>query len=437
MVLHLISSLLISALLPLAILIAFILMKLFGVDANIVALSGIAIAIGTMVDTGIVLCENILSRLKTAPSDENKLETIYTATTEVSGAVMTAVLTTIVSFLPVFALQAAEGRLFKPLAYTKTFSLMGALIVSLILIPPATHFLFRDWGKHKRILKSLYVFEILAGTLLLTKYIFPGLVLIALGTYCLFKEKILKKYTAIEKYSPYIILAIALTFVLFFLAHSWLPLGVETTTIINMVVVGLLIAGLLYVFKLFQSAYPKLLAWCLDNKALFLVLPTSIVLIGGVIWSRMGEEFMPQLDEGSFLYMPTTMPHASIGEALDVMQKLDLAVSSIPEVELTVGKLGRVDSSLDPAPISMFENIINYKPEYIFDENGKNHQNIKTKSQVGQNSIGSIVNDHKDKNQNGANHPGKLTLFNGVFTQGRSNRALFELLQLCWKSPRA
>ena len=86
--------------------------------------------------------------------------------------------------------------------------------------------------------------------------------------------------------------------------------------------------------------------------------------------SRMGEEFMPPLDEGSFLYMPTVMPHASIGEALDVLKKLDMAVSAIPEVELIVGKLGRVDSSLDPAPISMFENIINYKSEYLVDAAG-------------------------------------------------------------------
>jgi Cu(I)/Ag(I) efflux system membrane protein CusA/SilA len=108
----------------------------------------------------------------------------------------------------------------------------------------------------------------------------------------------------------------------------------------------------------------------LRHKLLFSLLPLSVVLTGGVIWSQMGEEFMPPLDEGSFLYMPTTMPHASIGEALDVVKKLDMAVSAIPEVELIVGKLGRVESSLDPAPISMFENIINYKPEYIVDAAG-------------------------------------------------------------------
>ena len=338
MVMHLLSSVLISALLPLAILVAFILMKIFGVDANIVALSGIAIAIGTMVDMGIVLCENILVQLKNLKPEENRLETVFRATTEVSGAVLTAVLTTIVSFLPVFALQASEGQLFKPLAYTKTFSLVGALLVSLLIIPPAAHFLFRE-RKKPRLLS-------------------------------LFEKRILNKFPRIEPHKAIIVPYAIVLLVLCFLSYSWKPLGLESNILINILFVGLLLAVSLYIFKLFQGAYPKLLAWCLNNKAKFLVLPLGVVLCGGFIWSKMGEEFMPALDEGSFLYMPTTMPHASIGEALDVMQKLDMAVSSIPEVELVVGKLGRVDSSLDPAPISMFENIINYKPEYTFDENG-------------------------------------------------------------------
>ncbi len=371
MVMHLASSFLIAALLPLAILIAFILMKIFGVDANVVALSGIAIAIGTMVDIGIVLCENILVRIKSAPPDENRLETIYKASTEVSGAVFTAVLTTIVSFLPVFALQAAEGKLFKPLAYTKTFSLTGALLVSLLLVPPAAHILFKDWAKHKRSLRVLYITEIIAGIALLLHYTFPGLILILFATYHLFSKRVLEKFPRLESYKRFITPGAVILFVLYFLAKSWLPLGVESATLSNVILIGLLIAIALGILNHFQSIYPKLLLWCLNNKALFLIFPLFITLIGGVIWSRMGEEFMPSLDEGSFLYMPTTMPHASIGESIDVLKKLDMAVSSIPEVELTVGKLGRADSSLDPAPISMFENIINYKSEYILNKNGR------------------------------------------------------------------
>ena len=340
MVMHLASSILISALLPLAILIAFILMRIFGVDANIVALSGIAIAIGTMVDMGIVLCENIIVRLKNAPEGKNRLETIYEASTEVSGAVLTAVLTTIVSFLPVFALQAAEGKLFKPLAYTKTFSLTGALIVALLLVPPAAHYFFRDWSKHKISLRLLYLAEVGIGAVLFITYSLPGLLLIALGLFGLFNEKLLNKFPRLESHKELVAPSVVILFVLYFLARSWLPLGVESNVANNIFVVGLLIAISLTLLRYFQHWYPKLLEWCLHNKALFLVIPLVVTLSGGIIWAKMGEEFMPPLDEGSFLYMPTTMPHASIGETLNVVQKLDLAVSSIPEVELTVGKLG-------------------------------------------------------------------------------------------------
>ncbi len=148
MVMHLRSSILISALLPLAVLMCFIAMKTFGVDANIVALSGIAIAIGTMVDMGIILCENILKHLDEADPDENRLEVVFRASSEVGGAVLTAVSTTIVSFLPVFTMIGAEGKLFKPLAFTKTFALVASVIVALTIIPPAAHVLFTTRVKH-------------------------------------------------------------------------------------------------------------------------------------------------------------------------------------------------------------------------------------------------------------------------------------------------
>ena len=141
MVLHLRSSILISALLPLAVLMCFIAMKTFGVDANIVALSGIAIAIGTMVDMGIILCENILKHLDEADPNEDRGHVIFRAANEVASAVLTAVSTTVVSFLPVFTMVAAEGKLFRPLAFTKTFALAASVIVALTIIPPAAHIL--------------------------------------------------------------------------------------------------------------------------------------------------------------------------------------------------------------------------------------------------------------------------------------------------------
>ena len=134
-VMHLRSSILISALLPLAVLMCFIAMRVFGVDANIVALSGIAIAIGTMVDMGIILCENILTHLDDADPEEDRLEVVFRASSEVGGAVLTAVATTIVSFLPVFTLEAQEGRMFAPLAYTKTLAMFFASLLSITLVP--------------------------------------------------------------------------------------------------------------------------------------------------------------------------------------------------------------------------------------------------------------------------------------------------------------
>jgi Cu(I)/Ag(I) efflux system membrane protein CusA/SilA len=172
--------------------------------------------------------------------------------------------------------------------------------------------------------------------------------------------------------------------------------------------VGILIGGLLGFFTLFQRyLYEPILRWCLAHKLLFLSLPAAILLFGGSAWlgfdrifsfipkaaslagisestvreSRpwvaasstlpgLGKEFMPPLDEGSFLYMPTTMPHASIGEAMDVLQLQNRFLISIPEVESVVGKIGRAESPLDPAPISMIETFIAYKSEYKTDENG-------------------------------------------------------------------
>ena len=375
MLLNLGSSLLISGLLPLAVLICFIFMKLFSVDANIVALSGIAIAIGTMVDMGIVLCQNILAHLKNKPEDKSSLETIYEASTEVAGAVLTAVLTTIVSFLPVFAMEAAEGKLFKPLAFTKTFALLAAIIVALTIIPPAAHLIFKKRVYGEKIKRLSYYLQIALGIFALFWLRVFGLAIIALGVFWLLQNKFADKIERLRfKNIPpetFVVTGIILLMVLYYLTSSWMPFGVDSSLLINLLFTGLLIAGALYLFKLFERSYPRILKWCLANKRRFLAAPAAIVLAGVLIWSQMGKEFMPSLDEGSFLYMPTTMPHASIGESLDQLKKLDMAVSQIPEVEMVVGKLGRADTPLDPAPISMYENVINYKSEYITDKDGR------------------------------------------------------------------
>ena len=396
LVLHLRSSVLISALLPLAVLMCFIAMKIFKVDANIVALSGIAIAIGTMVDMGIVICENILKHLNEAGPDDDKLQVIFKAANEVGGAVLTAVSTTVVSFLPVFTMTGAEGKLFKPLAFTKTFALIASVIVALTIIPPAAHILFTrklTLRKAKRYMLAgiLIAFAILA-VLWLAWWV--GVIIGAIAFYHLLKERIPQR---VKGSLPLAMNILAVLLVGIILTKHWLPLGGDKGVVRNLVFVALLIGGLLLFFRVFQKYYPRILGWCLAHKIAFLCIPGMAIVLALMVWlgfervfgfvpasaraSRLwaagretfpglGKEFMPPLDEGSFLYMPTTMPHASIGECLDILQKQDVAFQSIPEIESVVGKIGRVESPLDPAPISMVETVIDYKAEYITDKDG-------------------------------------------------------------------
>ncbi len=393
MVAHFRSAALISGLLPLAVLTCFVAMKLFGVDANIVALSGIAIAIGTMVDMGVVLAENILRHLESGKENENKLEVVLRAASEVGGAVLTAVATTVVSFLPVFAMEGAEGKLFKPLAYTKTFALIAAILLALTALPALAHLLFAADVRRLRVQRILYGGLILAGLWALVALTWwVGLLLMGMGIYHLATPWIPER---VGQWMPRLGIALTALLVAGFLAGRWLPLGPEQDTLRNFLFVALLLGGLLGAFSLYRRAYPAILRWCLDHKVLAMAFPLLVLLWGGSVWlgfdrlfgwlptswrplsnlvhqfPGLGKEFMPPLDEGSFLFMPTTMPHASIGEALDVLQKQDRAIRQLPEVETVVGKLGRAETALDPAPISMFETVINYRPEYLLDDRGR------------------------------------------------------------------
>ena len=355
MVMHFRSSLLISSMLPLTVLVVFIGMKLFKVDANIVALSGIAIAIGTIVDMGIVVTENILRHLE--KSKEKTKDVIIKAVSEVSGAVITAVSTTVVSFLPVFTMMGAEGKLFKPLAYTKTFALVASVIIALTILPVLANLLL---GKKK---KSVFKLEF----------------------------EILKRYPRLGN-------GFVIFLVIIILANTWAPLGLTKGFFLNLIFVVSLIGVIMSGITAFTKVYPRLLRWALDHKAKALSFPGFVTIFGLVVWlgfetftgwmpnfllstrpivtmnhafPGLGKEFMPPLDEGSFLYMPTTMPHAGMEESIDVLQVLDKALYSVPEVISVVGKIGRVDSPLDPAPLSMVESIVAYKPEYGVDKNGE------------------------------------------------------------------
>lgn len=383
MVFNLRASVLISGLLPVAVLMVFIAMKFFNVDANIVALSGIAIAIGTMVDIGIILTENILrhldneeeeSRITGVKQPINKV--VYNASAEVSGAILTAVLTTIISFIPVFAMVGAEGKLFRPLAFTKTAAIAASLLVALFLIPPFAAYFFRRRNIRKSTGNLLNGILIILGISAIVYGYWLGLILIGFGVTGLFKNekisaKISNKLTLSDKRANSINIIISALAVIFLLAEFWRPLGLDKSFTYNLFFVGLICFGLLGFFWVFLHYYTRILNWALHNKILFLSIPIAIVVFGFMIMKNTGKEFMPALDEGAFLLMPTSMPHSGVEENKRILQQLDMAVASLPEISMVVGKAGRAESALDPAPLSMYENVIQYKSEYALNENGK------------------------------------------------------------------
>ncbi|MFA5691799.1 MAG: efflux RND transporter permease subunit [Bacteroidales bacterium] len=409
MIYNLRASFLISSLLPIAVLMVFIAMRYFGVDANIVALSGIAIAIGTMVDLGIILSENIVKHVDEAPPGQKLTTTIYNGSAEVSSAILTAVSTTIVSFIPVFTMQAAEGKLFGPLAFTKTFALVAALIVSLIILPTLAHWFFGFKIKNPRHNKWVNMLLIAVGFIgLFSNVAWAGILLILFGGIPfikpLIRDKKLFRKPLFGKILDNIELILVVIGVVWLLAKYWLPLGAGKSVLLNFVFVALLVGFILGAFTLLQFSYRRVLLWCLNNKVKFLMIPVFLMLLGVNIWMGfsnifgflangadkmgwdirttavwsglnhsfpgMGKEFMPSLGEGSFLLMPTSMPHSGVEYNRKVVGQLDMMIANIPEVELSVGKLGRAESALDPAPVSMYENVINYKSEYELNDKG-------------------------------------------------------------------
>ncbi|EKY00078.1 heavy metal efflux pump, CzcA family [Hoylesella saccharolytica F0055] len=348
LVLNLRASVVIAGMLPLAVLATFIVMKLTNIEANIVALSGIAIAIGVMVDVGVVLMENVVRHLekdfgKGVHVGGKLLEdVILKAVSEVSGAIVTAMLTTVISFLPVFAMQAQEGKMFHPLAFTKTFALTASLVLGMVILPTLAYWVF-SLRLPQRWIRRMG----LGGqprTLKLWRWEVP------------FKH---------------LFIAIAVLLSVGLLAEMWLPLGPEAGIVVNTLFVGGLVGIILAALWLLVIYYERILRWCLHNRWKFMTLPLLTLAAGVWVWQNTGKEFMPALDEGSFMLMPTSMPHSGVEENIRYTRLLDKRLKAIPEVELAVGKWGRVNSALDPAPIQMYETTINYLPEYILDENGQ------------------------------------------------------------------
>jgi len=369
LVLNLRASIVIASMLPIAVLATFIIMRYTGIAANIVALSGIAIAI---VDVGVVFVESII-RYREMPENRHIqggkafVNLIYKAVSEVSGAISTAMITTIVSFLPVFTMEAQEGKMFSPLAYTKTYALASAFVLGLILLPSLSYWLFSIKIHSRQIRKILNYLLIVAGIALLIIYgSIPAIGLTAVGL-----NNLLSGYWKKPQMSTYINIGITLFVSIYYLSEEWLPMGPQKGMLANILFVAGCVAIILSILWLLVMYYERILRWCLDNRWKFMLIPGATIVFGFWIWRGIGQEFMPSLNEGSFLLMPTSMPHSGIEQNLDYIEALDKRLASIPEVETAIGKWGRVNSALDPAPVQMFENTINYRPEYILNEDGK------------------------------------------------------------------
>jgi Cu(I)/Ag(I) efflux system membrane protein CusA/SilA len=268
--LHVRSALVAIIMLPVGMLMAFAAMKFIGVGSNIMSLGGIAIAIGAMIDAAIVMIENAHKHLERAPKDAPRVDVLIKAASEVGPALFFSLLIITISFLPIFTLESQEGRLFGPLAFTKTFAMAAAALLSVTLVP---------------------------------------------------------------------------ALMVIFVRGRIVP---EARNPLNRVLIAL---------------YRPVIAGVLKAKTLTILL--AVAALVATVWParQLGSEFMPSLDEGTLMYMPTTLPGLSVTKAAELLQMQDRIIKSFPEVESVFGKAGRAQTATDPAPTEMFETIINLKPK--------------------------------------------------------------------------
>ena len=367
--LHIQASLLIAVTLPLAILMAFAAMKVFGVDANIMSLAGIAIAIGTMVDMGIIVLENIYDHLADwekslqetddGTRHQDRLTVIQSSAREVIPAVMTAVTTTVVSFLPVFFLTGRDAKLFTPLAWTKTFALLASLIVAVTLVPVLAQIFLRS--RRSSLARSLLtaigmgaVLAFLGGAVWVDQLIaLSGLsqtliviALLALGS-------VIGWWFSREQLSP-MESNPASRFV------RWIYAGRLRIALHHK---GVMLAFPLLLFFLGLSAWIGMPTLLKPVERLARFCGAELNEVPGYVSAKHVFTGLPSddwiaLDEGSWFYMPSLYPAASFTQAMEVLQTQDALIREIPEVADVLGKIGRIDSALDPAPAAMIETYI-------------------------------------------------------------------------------
>ena len=317
--------------LPVGILMAFIAMKILGINANIMSLSGIAIAIGVMVDASVVLVENAHKHLARDNGKKNHTAVILESAKEVGPALFYSLLIITVSFVPVFSLTEQSGRLFKPLAYTKTFSMAAAAVLAITIIPVLMTFFVREKTFPPEITRRRRIlFWILAAL--------GAPVLVAAGGIAGLE---------LPDWSLAAAFAVSLFALICLMPQRIIP---ESKNPVSR-----------FFIRIYEPVIIRVLKW---PKMTVLM---ALLLLGISLFplSRLGSEFMPPLNEGSILYMPTTLPGISITKAKELLQQTDKIIQSFPEVQHTLGKVGRAETATDPAPLSMIETTITLWPKTV------------------------------------------------------------------------
>ena len=410
------AALMIAGLLPFSILSTFFCMFLLGLKAHVISLAGIAIAIGTVVDMGILLWDNVQRKAKEATSRSSR-ETVLAATLELAPALCTAMGSTLLSFLPVFALEASEGRLFHPLAWTKTFVLAAAFLLSLYVLPTVFAFFLNKEFSLRPLFKRLISYLALAGLLIgLGVWTYSSF----WGSFCMVVglAEWLRLYASRlsghhRKWMLRSNTGLYFAWLLWVFSQKWLPLGTEGGSWGNLLVTAGICLGVLLMFWLLLRNYEQLF-YCFWRNRVYVLGGCLLFLLMGLLAWRGGKEvagsgqlghklskyfpglprkFMPPLEEGSFLLMPIGASHAGLSLHKKNIQSLDKTIAALPEVSEVVGKLGRAETALDPAPMHMYEIMVNYKPEYIQDKDGRPLRFAVERSEFLRDSSGALVPD--------------------------------------------